>query len=623
MNKKGIVSLALVLALTVPLAACFGGRSQTTNTVAPSPVTNESGNQSSTAADTRQSADIALKGNSIVLEGSGAVVDGSRITITSAGTYTISGTLGDGQIVVNTEDKKTVEIVLNGVDIGCSASAPIYVVNAEKTVITLADGSKNRVTDGKSYVHRDATSDEPNAAIFSNDDLTVGGSGSLTISANHNNGIQSQDDLRITGGNITVNAVNDGIKGRDSIAVKGGTITVNAGGDGMQSNNDEDSEKGFISIEGGTFNITAGADGIQAETNLTISGGNITVSSGGGSVNSSSSNVASGDIRGSWGTIPNSGASAASAKGLKAGVNITISAGTIKIDSSDDSIHSNDSITINGGNITIASGDDGIHSDSTVEVDGGDLFIAKCYEGIESAVVTVDDGTIHIVASDDGINVVGGADGPPMMGRPGQNMPGQQGFNLSGNNHLHINGGYIAVYAVGDGFDVNGSITMTGGTVIINGPTAYNNGALDYYGTFKITGGFLVAVGSSGMPQAPSTSSTQYSVMLNLPSSQPANALIRIETEKGEEILTFLPTKAYQSVVLCSPKLRNGSAYVVYTGGSSTGIATDGLYSGGDYAVGTQTTSFATSGMVTTVGSAAGGFPGGPGGRVVPGAGRR
>ena len=553
---------------------------------------------------------IELEGDSITLDGSGATVNGNIVTITSAGTYSISGTLDDGQVIVDTEDEETVRLVLNGADIACSTSAPIYVINAEKTVIVLADGTENYVTDGDSYLFEDAESDEPNAAIFSNDDLTISGNGSLAVHANYNNGIASDDDLKITGGNISISAANDGIKGRDSIAVKDGNITVNAGSDGMQSNNDEDAENGYIAIEGGAFNITAGADGIEAETTLVISGGNVTISSGGGSINSSS-----GDHWGNWGkgnepNNSNDSGSAGSAKGLKAGVELTIAGGTIHIDSSDDSIHSNDSLTIDGGNIVLASGDDGIHSDSTLEINGGELSITKSYEGIESAAITINDGNIHLVAGDDGINAAGGNDGSSTNGRPGQNN-----FNFSGDNYLYVNGGYTVIDATGDGLDINGSIKMTGGVVIAHGPTSNHNGPLDYLGAFEISGGFLVAVGSSGMAQAPSTSSTQYSVMLTFPSVLPAGTIVHVETETGEDMLTFVPAKEYQSVVLCSPELENGATYVVYTGGSSTGTITDGLYTGGTYTGGTQFASFTISSIVTGGGSRGGGFPGGPGGK--------
>jgi len=562
-------------------------------------------------ASTVDSADVStikLEGTLIALEGSGATVEDTTITITAAGTYNISGTLDDGQIVVDTQDKETVVLVLDGADIACSTSAPIYVANAEKTVVTLADGTENVVTDGDAYVLVDLESDEPNAAIFSKDDLTINGTGSLTVYANYNNGIVSKDDLKITGGELTVTAVNDGIKGKDSVAVKDGTITVNAGSDGIQATNQEDTEKGFVAIEGGTLNITAGLDGVQAETQIAVSSGTVTISSGGGSANSSSNGGGMWNSRG----MTNNASSAESTKGMKAAVDVLITGGTINIDSSDDALHSNDSLTIAGGEITLASGDDGIHADATLEINGGNLSITQSYEGIESAVVTINDGTIHIVSSDDAINVAGGADGSSIGGRPGQNE------FASGNYHLYINGGYIAIDAGGDGLDSNGSITMTQGLVLVNGPTNDGNGALDCNGTFDITGGFLVAVGSSGMAEAPSVSSTQYSILYNWESQQAAGTPVHIETEDGQAVLTFVPTKIYQSVVLSSPDLQNGSTYVLYTGGSATGTVTDGLYKDGTYTAGTQVASLTISSMVTSAGSTRGGFPGGPGGRTRP-----
>lgn len=622
---KKLISLSMLAILVFTLVACSGEVVQSSVVSASQPATG-AGEQTSTAVATQQNsaialtpiavkydqddldssasgANIKLEGDSINFEGNGATVNGASVTITSAGVYNISGSLNNGQIIVDTQDEETVTLVLNGADITCLTSAPIYASNAEKVVITLADGAENYITDRTAYI-LDAESDEPNAAIFSKDDLTINGGGSLIVNANYANGIASKDDLKITGGNITVNAVDDGVEGRDSIAVKDGTVTVNAGGDGLQSNNDEDAEKGYISIEGGALNINAGLDGIQAETRLLVSGGEIAITSGGGSVNTSASGG------GMWGMEGNPNKPAESAKGLKAGVDITLTGGAININSADDAIHSNGSLTINGGDILVISGDDGAHADATLTINGGDLRITQSYEGIESAAITINDGTLHIVASDDGINAAGGADGSSINGRMGQNP-----FEASGNYSLRISGGYIAVDALGDGVDINGSIDMTAGVVIVHGPTSNGNGALDYLGTFNISGGFLVAAGSAGMAQAPSASSTQYSVMHTFSSAQAADTIVHIETQDGQEILTFTPTKAYQSVVVSSPELKNGATYLVYSGGSASGAVADGLYSGGTYTAGAQVGSFTISSIVTGAGAAGRGFRGGgPGG---------
>lgn len=606
--------------LVFALSACSGdtatptqpaGQPGSTSTL--SPISVDYDHQDLDATTSPDTATITLLGDSITVAGSGATVDGQRITITSGGSYSISGALNDGQIVVSARDEETVRLVLNGTDITCLTGAPIYVVNAEKTILTLADGSDNTVTDGRSST-LDTGPDEPDAAIFSRDDLTINGTGSLTVHARYRHGILSKDDLKITSGSITVDAVNDGVRGRNSVAIRDGIITVNAGADGIQSNNDEDAEEGIVVIEGGTLNITAGMDGVQAATRVAISGGTTTISSGGGSSNAPDPHDAW-DMR----ADPDVGSSGDSAKGIKAGVDVTITGGAIHVDAADDAIHSNASITIDGGELLLATGDDGVHSDSTLVINGGELELAQSYEGLESAEITINNGTLHIVSSDDGINAVSGSDRFSPGGPAG---PGD--FGLAGDNHLYVNGGYVVIDAMGDGLDVNGPIEMSGGVVIINGPTSNGNGAMDYAGSFTITGGLLMAAGSSGMAQAPSASSTQYSVMQIFPSPQAAGTLVHIEAQDGETILTFMPTKDYQALVLSSPALEDGSTYTVYTGGSSTGTPTDGLYAGGTYTPGTQVASLTITGMVTGAGPYGGGFPGAPGGGVPrPGGGRR
>ena len=323
------------------------------------------------------------------------------------------------------------------------------------------------------------------------------------------------------------------------------------------------------------------------------------LTSGGDSVNNSTTG---GGIWGGRGMEGNPNKPTESAKGLKAGADITIMAGRFNINSADDSIHSNANLTINGGSFLLTSGDDGMHADSTLTINQGEINITQSYEGIESAVLTINDGTIHVTSSDDGLNAAGGNDGSSVGGRPGQNM-----FDASGDYQLNINGGYLYVDAFGDGLDINGPIEMTNGVVIINGPTANNNGPVDYSISFNITGGYLLAVGSSGMAQAPSDTSTQYALMYNFDTVQAAGLLVHIETQSGKEILTFEPNKEYQSVLLSSSELQKGETYVVYAGGSSTGSVTDDLYAGGVYTPGTRVTSLTISSIVT------GGGPGGIG----------
>lgn len=579
---------------------------------------------------------ITLTGTGATVNGAGAAAADGTVTITEAGTYVLSGTLSDGQIIVDEQAKGTVRLVMNGVQLTDSDSAPIYIKEAGKVVITLQEGTENSVTDGAAYVFADAATDEPSAAIYSKADLTINGTGKLIVTGNYNDGISSKDDLKIMSGTFEVKAADDGIVGKDLIAVQDGNITINAEGDGIKSTNDEDADKGFIAIAAGTFDITAGNDGIQAETAAVIDGGTYTLVTGGGSVNAEvkageggmgmgggfggqrPGTETSGDQPAAGGTPPAMDAAATtdqaataaaetdtaaaaetestSAKGLKAGGDLTVNGGSFTIDSTDDAVHSNSNVSITDGQFEIAAGDDGIHADSLTSLSGGTINITKSYEGIEGGSITVSGGEIHVVATDDGVNVAGGNDNNAAAG----GTQAQDQFSSTGSNLLTISGGTLTVDAAGDGLDSNGSITMTGGTAIVNGPENSGNGALDYDGTFNMTGGYLVAAGASGMAQAPGEDSSQYSVGMTFSETQQAGTLVHLEDADGNTILTFTPSKSFQTVVVSSPELKEGS-YTVYTGGSSTGTAVDGLYTDGEYNGGTEFVTFDITSSVTWV----------------------
>jgi hypothetical protein len=180
-------------------------------------------------------------------------------------------------------------------------------------------------------------------------------------------------------------------------------------------------------------------------------------------------------------------------------------------------------------------------------------------------------------------------------------MGGPPGAGGVGSNPFYMRGGYLYANANGDGLDINGPIELSGGVIIIDGPTANDNGALDYTGSFRVTGGYLLAVGSSGMAQAPSSSSAQSSVMFRFGSPQRAGTLVHMQNANGADVLTFSPAKQFQSVVLSSAALIRANGYALYLGGSSTGTVTDGLFSGGTYLGGTLKATFSISGVVTTV----------------------
>lgn len=562
---------------------------------------------------------LTLDGDTIAVSGTGVSVSGSRALITAPGVYVLRGSLDNGQILVDVSGSGTVLLVMDGASLSCSDNAPLSIQQADKTVLLLADGTENSVTDGENYTLEEGT-DEPNAAIFSKDDLTIAGSGSLTVDANYNNGINCKDTLKVTGGSISVDAPGNGIKGKDCVAVQDGTLQITAGHDGIKSSNSTEADKGFVRISGGDITVTAEQDGIQAATGLVIEGGTLTVKTGGGSENAS---TITGGGWGSWGRPGMPGGEAAeadssdttSAKGLKAAVDITITGGDITVDASDDTVHANGTVTIGGGKLHLSSGDDGIHADALLAISGGTIEIAQSYEGIEGADIRIEGGHIRLKASDDGLNAAGGSDGSSLGGRPGQNS-----FVSGGNHNITITGGTIVVDADGDGVDANGSIEMTGGTLLVCGPTNGGNGALDFDGSFQIDGGILVAVGSLGMAQTPSDSSTQYVAALSL-STQSAGTLLHLEDTDGNGLLTFAPSKVYQSVIISTPGLEKSETYTLYIGGSAEGETVNGLYTG-SYSGGEEALTFTLSSTVTSAsmsGVSVGGMGGDPGGMNRPG----
>ncbi len=520
---------------------------------------------------------ITLNGSSISENVDGADAQGSTLSITDAGTYNITGTLTDGQIIVDAEDEDLVRIILNGVDITSSNSAPIYIKSAQKVLIVLNENTTNVLTDGSTYVYDDEEDEEPNATLFSKTNLSVFGEGTLTINGNFNDAINCKDGLIIASGTYNITAVDDGIRGKDYLIIKNGTINIESGGDGFKSDNDSDTEKGYINISNGEINITASGDAIAAETDILITGGSLDLTTQGSSYSDTST------------------------KALKAGVNIIVEEGTFTIQSNDDAIHSNETITISGGTFDISAGDDGIHADYDLTINDGIITINKSYEGLESSNgnVTINGGEIDITSSDDGINVSAGGD----SGGGGQ-MPGggrQFSTTASSSYYLYINGGTIVVNATGDGLDSNGSIQVTGGTILVNGPTSSGNGALDYDVSYYHNGGFLIAVGSSGMLQTPSSASEQKSMVVTFRSSQSAGSLLHLETSSGEHIFTFEPAKTYQSAVFSFPELTSGSSFVLYKGGSIDGTGDHGLYTDGNYSGGSEVSSFTVSSNITSI----------------------
>jgi hypothetical protein len=561
MWRKGLLFLLACTLIVSVFTACE-------KVIATKEEENEDENLDDYTWDTTKVVQITLNTNSITVVPKVAAVDGSKVTITSAGTYNITGSLSDGQVIVNTKDDANVRLILSGVNIKCSNSAPVYILKAKKTIIILTEGTQNYLSDGTSYSTGDT---EPNAALFSNSYLSFYGTGSLDVTANFKDGISSDDGLIIAGGTISVKSADDGIRGKDYLIIRDGNISVTSKGDALKSDNTEDAALGYIIINYGTFNISASnGDAVNAQTSLTIEDGIFTISTGGG---------AAGNSSGYTGLI--------SKKALKSTVELKITKGTFKINSDDDAIHTNGSITISDGTFTIATLDDAVHADVAVTIKGGNINVSKCYEGVESASITVDNGNIIMASTDDTFNATKG-----------------NRTEMNDGSNIFINGGFIGLNAsAGDGLDSNGNVTMTGGTVVIHGPKSQPEVGFDVNGTFNISGGFFIATGpnSGNMIETPSTSSSQYSVKVTIASTLPASTLFHIQDAGGSNLVTYKPIRAVYYVVVSSADLRNGSSYSVYTEGTSTGTETNGLYTGGSYSGGILKKTFTVSSKIATV----------------------
>lgn len=469
---------------------------------------------------------ITLSGDSASVSGSDAVAEGSTVTISTAGTYIVSGNLTDGSIIVATSENDKVQIVLNGVKIECSSGPAIDVQSADKCFITLAEGTQNNLSDGSAYASEDA-----NACIYATCDLTINGSGPLDVSGNYRHGVFSKDDLVVYGGTIRVSAVEDGLNGKDSVKIGAGDISITAGADGVKSSKSTNPEKGFVYVSDGSLSIDAEDDGIQAKTYLCIAGG------------------------------------------------------SIEIDAADDALHSDLEGALNGGSTTVRSGDDAFHCETKLEVNDGSFVAETCSEGYEAEQVIINGGDTDIYALDDALNASaadlsddsessdsdatasassgelganaaqpdGSIDAPDASeqqnaapqgasqqdgatppelpsddgtqgGRAGEapsdlgQVPDAQGGMERGgkapdgqggapgaadeNCLIQLNGGTVVLDAQGDGVDSNGNVELTGGTLLVNGPSSDGDGAFDYDGTATISGGTVIMAGSIGMAQS-------------------------------------------------------------------------------------------------------------------------
>lgn len=529
-----------------------------------------------TAADLTADGTVTLSGAAGTVSDASFGTSGSQVTVTKIGTYTVTGTSEGVTLVVDEgSESGTVCLVLSDVTM-TNTGAPCILVKSCGKLVIRCEGENSLTSTGLTE------SDEADGAIYSKDDLTLGGSGSLSVTSSRH-GIVCNDDLKFTGGTVTVSADALGVKSGDSVKIGGGSLFVTAGHDGIQVENAKGDSCFYM--EDGVLTVEAGYDGVQVSTsgtdfsgNVTLAGGTLALTAGGGASRGKDENV--------------------SQKGIKCAGDVYVGDVSLTVSSADDALHSNTSLSVTGGTLSLASGDDGIHADSALAISGGSLTVSRSYEGLEAYAITVSGGEVAVTATDDGMNAAGGSDSASSERGP---------WGSSSGGTLTISGGHIYVNAGGDGLDSNGSIYVTGGITLVEGPVDNGNGALDIGEgqgcVASITGGTVLAIGSAGMA-VNFNSGSQCAGLVSL--SGTAGTLITVEDGSG---FTFTASKPFSCAVYSAPSLKEGGTYTISAGDTAAQMDfSAGLYYSN--AVG-----FGPGGGPAGPGGGPGGRPGGPGGR--------
>ena len=521
--------------------------------------------------DTTGAAAITLTGDGASISGNGAYVYDGNVVIAEAGRYVLSGSLEDGSIIVDAHDSSKVWILLDGVEINCSDDACIQVDQADKVFLTLAEGSENTLISGSAYSDT-ALSDGTDGAIFAHDDLTINGSGSLTVTAQYSHGISANDDLVITGGTITISAADDAIHVNDSIRIKDAAITVTAGDDGLLTTNEV--ENGYLYIESGTLDITASGDGIHTTGDVTVAGGE--------------TNISAGD------------------DGIHSDASVFVQSGTILISDCYEGIEAL-IIDVSGGDVSINCEDDGFNANGG----SSDMFGGGGQMGGGQNDGTFGHGGMHDSGTDEG--TTGEMPTPP--DRSGESMSGgmptgQETETASGSGqssadtedvetYISISGGNIRIVnEVGqdaDGLDSNGDIKISGGTIYISLLGTGSNCAVDYAsesgGVAEITGGTIIACGASSMAESFDSTSTQASILYNTSSVVEAGTTLTVADADGSVLLSWEVPCSFSSALISCPQMEVGGTYTVTAGETSEEITLESVS--------------------TTYGDAQGGMPGG------------
>lgn len=587
--------------------------------------------------DETTAAAITLSGSTASCDSDAVTIDESTITITDEGTYILSGTLDNGMVIIDAEDTDKIQLVLDNASIHCEDCAALYIRQADKVFVTTAADSQNTLSGGNTFTQLDDNNID--GVIFSKADLTLNGLGTLTVDSPAGHGVVTKDDLVVTSGTYVITATGQGLSGKDSVRIADGTFTLTTGKDAIQSDNTEDTEKGFVYLAGGTLTLTAEGDGLSASSWMQVDDATCTITTGGGSANGEThaSETAPGGMGGGKtgrmpvtdGSITTDGSTqpperptgeppqdsmqppaempqdtapadttvaSNTAADTAATTDSTTSAETETADTiSTKGLKAGTALTILGGSFTIDCADDAFHSNGNLTVSGGTASIQTGDDAFHADnALTVSDGNIDIstcyeglegltvTVSDGDINVVASDDGINAAGgadQSGFGGNGQDQFAAENSVYITISGGNVTINAGGDGLDSNGDLTVSGGMVCVSTKDGSADSALDYNGNASITSGTLIGTGSSGMAQNFGDTSAQGAILLTV-DAQAAGSTVSVSDSAGRVLASWEAPQAFSSVVISCPGLEADGTYTVTAGTSSTEVTLDGLLYG-------------------------------------------
>ncbi len=447
-----------------------------------------------------------------------APVDGATVEITKGGTYILTGKAADAQVIISAPDRKTVRLVLGGVDLTSSVGAPIYTKSEAKTVISLADNTVNTLSDAPGLKDTKVT-----AALYCTGDLTINGGGTLNVYGKTNDAITSRGVAKIMSGTLNTDSAKTGIVAADGFIMQNGSLSIKASDGGIKTLNGDSRSLGYIELFGGSISISSVSDAIYSANTIYCSDGTLSLTT-------------SGD---------------AEPRAVYAERDMKISGGSFNIAACDDAVRAGGGLLIDGGSLDISSGNHALSAAKILLIRNGTTDVISSLCGLCSEVIAISGGDTRISASEDGISAESDDEKAPCA--------------------IRISDGSISVSSAENGIDSDGSIMMSGGTLVISGPVDTENNTLDYDDKFEISGGTLIASGSSKDVKYPSDTSRQRTAVLTFKDTVPAGSNVTLRDELGNVAISNISAERFSTILISSEQFAKGNKYSVFLGDMKLG----------------------------------------------------